>query len=77
MFANVHLHCIISNLKKISKMSTLHPVEIFLRMLMHPVHDYEIHKRSGEIKTFKCSSYQLIMELSCQVNMPYCFPTEC
>ena len=33
-FVNVHLHCIISNLKRISKISTLPPMEIFLRTPM-------------------------------------------
>ena len=33
-FVNVHLHCNISDLKKISKMSTLPPLEKFLRMPM-------------------------------------------
>jgi len=34
-FVNVHLHCIISNLKIINKMSTLPtPLEIFLRTPM-------------------------------------------
>jgi len=30
-FVNVHLHCIVSNLKRISKTSTLHPLEKFMR----------------------------------------------
>jgi len=30
-FVNVHLHCIVSDLKKVSKMSMLHPLEKFLR----------------------------------------------
>jgi len=30
-FVNVHLHCIVSNLKRISKISTLSSVEKFLR----------------------------------------------
>jgi len=29
-FVNVHLHCIVSNLKRISKISTLLPLEKFL-----------------------------------------------
>ena len=33
-FVNVHLHCNVSNLKKISKMSTLRPQEKFLRTPM-------------------------------------------
>jgi len=33
-FVNVHLHCIISNPKMISKISTLPPLEKFLRMPM-------------------------------------------
>ena len=33
-FVNIRLHCNVSNLKKISKMSTLHPLEKFLRMPM-------------------------------------------
>ena len=30
-FVNVHLHCIVSNLQRISKISTLPPLEKFLR----------------------------------------------
>jgi len=33
-FVNVHLHCIVSNLKRISKVSTLFPLEKFLRTPM-------------------------------------------
>jgi len=33
-FVNVRLHCIVSNLKSISKISTLLPMEKFLRTLM-------------------------------------------
>jgi len=29
-FVNIHLHCNVSNLKQISKMSTFHPLEKFL-----------------------------------------------
>jgi len=31
-FVNVHLHCIVSNLNTMSEMSTLSPLEKFLRM---------------------------------------------
>jgi len=33
-FVDVHLHCIVSNLKRISKISTLPPLEKFLRTPM-------------------------------------------
>jgi len=33
-FVNVHLHCIVSNLKRISKISTLSSLEKFLRTPM-------------------------------------------
>jgi len=33
-FLNVHLHCIVSNLKRISKVSTFPPLEKFLRTPM-------------------------------------------
>jgi len=33
-FVNIRLHCNVSNLKKISKMSTFHPLEKFLRKPM-------------------------------------------
>jgi len=33
-FVNVHLHCIVSNLKRISKISTLPPLEISMRTPM-------------------------------------------
>jgi len=33
-FVNIRLHCNVSNLKKISKMSTFHPLEKFLRTPM-------------------------------------------
>jgi len=33
-FVNVHLHCIVSNLKRISIVSTLPPLEKFLRTPM-------------------------------------------
>ena len=33
-FVKVHLHCIVRNLKKISEMSTLPPLEKFLRTPM-------------------------------------------
>jgi len=36
-FVNVHLHCIVSNLKSISKISTLSSLEKFLRTLMDAV----------------------------------------
>jgi len=33
-FVNIRLHCSVSNLRKISKMSTFHPLEKFLRTPM-------------------------------------------
>ena len=33
-FVNVHVHCVVSNLKRISKMSTLHPLE---KILLKPM----------------------------------------
>jgi len=35
-FVNVHLHCIVRNLKRISKISMLSPLENFLRTPMGP-----------------------------------------
>jgi len=33
-YVNIRLHCSVSNLKKISKMTMLHPLQKFLRMAM-------------------------------------------
>jgi len=46
-FVNVHLHCIVSNLKRISKISALPPLEKFLRTPMDQERN-EVRWRLGQ-----------------------------